>query len=728
MVTELKGAYDRDGNPRYIAGASPSLIKIITERLPFFAFDEAMDFYASVVGHLNRNELALLGCNDRFFLVTGLLNRVDAIHPWIYDRAREVEADPDGYLDLWARFHYKDLCTQTNILTPSGWKLHGSLLPGDVVYGADGKPTRVVAVTEHFTDGECYRVGFRDGASIIAGGGHLWRIDGGTPAIVKTAALPGLLADGFGLQVSMDAGCEARGFRQQSWKIVRVERVETVATNCIQVESPDGMYLAGRELIPTHNSTLNTFAGAIQECIIDPETRICIFANTKAIAKPFLKQIKEELESNDLLKDTYPDVLYQNPTKESPTWSLDDGLTVKRKGNPRECTFEAHGLIDAMPTGKHFPFLFYDDIITEKNVTNEEQIKKASERTELSFPCGIGEKTRKRFSGTRYHFADSYGHLIEHGIAIPRLHPATEDGTINGTPVFMSPEAWEKCKREMRSQIAAQMLQNPIAGQENTFFTKWLRPYFVRPAMLNVYIMGDPSKGRHKSSDRTALAVCGIDVGKNKYLLDGYCHRMQLSERWEKLDELHRKWTNMPGVQLVKVGYERYGMQSDIEYFEEKMTQRGHGFAIEELNWTGEGVGRQGKKSRVERLEPDFRNEKFYIPGKVWHPGIDTDGHVGIWSITEGSDEIQYHPYLSRTKEETRAFKNREISRLFEPIKRLDEDDNVYDLVRVFFEEFRFFPFSPRDDFIDAMSRIYDLEPAAPSVFEKLETQDYADY
>lgn len=569
---------------RYAKGASPSFVEFITNRLPFLSFREAMSFYAEAVPRLKPTEVALLGCNDRFFLFTGLLNRADGIHPWIYERAREVEADPDGYLDLWSRYHYK--------------------------------------------------------------------------------------------------------------------------------------------------SSLQTFAGAIQEALIDPETRICIFSNNKNTARPFLQQIKDELESNEALKATYADVLYESPRTEAPLWSLDNGLTVKRVGNFREATFEAHGVIDALPTGKHFPFLFYDDIVTERNVTNPEQIAKATERTELSFPIGIGEKTRRRMSGTRYHFADSYGQLIERGVAKPRIHAATDDGTLDGEPVFMTKEAWEAAKRDMRSTIAAQFLQNPIAGKENTFYTKWLRPYWVRPVMLNVYIMGDPSKGKSATSDRTAIPVIGIDSNGNKYLLDGYCHRMPLSERWKRLEELQRKWSNMPGVQSVNVGWERYGIQADEEYFEEQMRLTGRRFEIAELNWTGQ-VGRQSKQSRVERLEPDFRLGSFFVPARVWHPDIEqavTGKSPSVtWAIDEGSDEIKYRPYPNLHKDERRVQQSGERWRLMDPIRRKDEDGNLYDLTRVFFDEYVFFPFSPRDDLIDAMSRIYDMSPMPATKFETFEVQDFHD-
>jgi hypothetical protein len=63
--------------------------------------------------------------------------------------------------------------------------------------------------------------------------------------------------------------------------------------------------------------------------------------------------------------------------------------------------------------------------------------------------------------------------------------------------------------------------------------------------------------GRPPISAETEEAI-GVDQGGNKYLLDGVCHRMKLSDRWDYIKQLKRKWEGHPGVQMVKVGYERY--------------------------------------------------------------------------------------------------------------------------------------------------------------------------
>jgi hypothetical protein len=93
----------------------------------------------------------------------------------------------------------------------------------------------------------------------------------------------------------------------------------------------------------------------------------------------------------------------------------------------------------------------------------------------------------------------------------------------------------------------------------------------------------------------------------------------------------------------------------------------------------------------------------------------------------DGADEIVYEPVRGLHQIERRVKAQGEHHRLLQPIRRKDEDGKLYDLTRVLFEEYRFFPFSPRDDFIDAVSRVYDMEPMPAIIYETLRVEDYPD-
>src|SRR5512139_1298166 len=99
-------------------------------------------------------------------------------------------------------------------------------------------------------------------------------------------------------------------------------------------------------------SSVITTAETIQRILKDKEQRIGIFSHTRPSAKGFLRRIKLILEGSVFLKTCFPDVLYGNPTAESPKWSEDDGLIVRREEYYNESTIEAWGLIEGMPTGK----------------------------------------------------------------------------------------------------------------------------------------------------------------------------------------------------------------------------------------------------------------------------------------------------------------------------------------------------------------------------------------
>ncbi len=68
----------------------------------------------------------------------------------------------------------KALALDTPLATPSGWTTMGQVQVGDRLYGADGRPTTVVAATDVLVDRPCYEVRFSDGTTIVADASHQW--------------------------------------------------------------------------------------------------------------------------------------------------------------------------------------------------------------------------------------------------------------------------------------------------------------------------------------------------------------------------------------------------------------------------------------------------------------------------------------------------------------------------------------------------------------------------
>lgn len=363
-----------------------------------------------------------------------------------------------------------------------------------------------------------------------------------------------------------------------------------------------------------YKSTIITFGLTIMEILgshgDDPLPRyegreLCfgLFSHTRPIAKSFLRQIKEEFEGNRRLQRLFPDVLWSDPKKQAPKWSEDDGIIVKRKSNPKEATVEAWGVVDGQPTGKHFPRLVYDDVVTKESVTNPDMIAKTTESLALSYNLGAHGGT-KRFVGTRYHFNDTYRTVIDRGTVQVRIYPATVDGSPDGQPVLLDPEALAQKRRDMGSYVfGCQMLQNPRSDETQGFQEPWLRRYDqMQPKGLNTYILADPAHSKKKSSDFTVMWVVGLGPDENYYLLDGLRDRLNLTERAARLIDLHRKW------KPKQVRYEQYGLQADIEHIKTQQAAENYRFDILEVG------GHTNKLDRIRRLIPLFEAGRIYLP------------------------------------------------------------------------------------------------------------------
>lgn len=206
---------------------------------------------------------------------------------------------------------------------------------------------------------------------------------------------------------------------------------------------------------------------------------------------------------------------------------------------------------------------------------------------------------------------------------------------------------------------AAQHQQDPVPDGGRVFLMTWLRHWSTPPnyKRMTRYVFVDPSLGKKDASilnlDYTCMWVIGLGEDGNYYVLDILRDHLNLQQRAARLFDLVQKW------EVHEVFYERYGMQSDIDYIDEKQSEWNYRFKISEIG------GKLKKEDRIERLQPIFAE------GKIWLP-----------------------PYGFFVKM---------------------EDGRTIDLVKTFVdEEYSSFPSCRHDDMLDALARIMDVSVRWP--------------
>ena len=156
----------------------------------------------------------------------------------------------------------KAVIVDTPIALANGsWKSMGEIVPGDVVLDNVHQPTRVVGCSEVMTGHVCYDVHFSAGPPIIADADHLWVVDVGTARerlVLTTEDVRGYLRQGRRIVLPEDREEFAR-----RRLVVGVFPTRSVPVRCISVDSPSRLYLAGRGLVPTHNTTWLLQVGAV---------------------------------------------------------------------------------------------------------------------------------------------------------------------------------------------------------------------------------------------------------------------------------------------------------------------------------------------------------------------------------------------------------------------------------------------------------------------------------
>lgn len=374
-----------------------------------------------------------------------------------------------------------------------------------------------------------------------------------------------------------------------------------------------------------YKSSIITQALTVQEHCNNPDAKIGIFSHTRPIAKGFLLPIKTAYESSQILIHCFNDIFWENPRKEAPVWSMDDGLSLKSESRGNTQSIEAWGLVDGMPTSKHYDLRIYDDVVTDKTVGTPEMIAKVRDAIRLSDNLGVSDGTgRQRIVGTIYNYGDYYSDCRKDadmgvypwhirtkpwfdrdktGVKSPPITELSDERIDDISVLLPAKTVREKHKKQGPYIFACQMELDPSNEEMREFKRSDIKYYTKLPDLRNKYIFVDPANEKKKQSDYTVIALISICAQGNRYVEALIRDRLNLGERWEKLKGLVRKHPDINGV-----WYEKYGKDSDIWYMEQQQQKDGLYFQIDAIG------GTTSKIDRIRRLIPIVTSKRFFIP------------------------------------------------------------------------------------------------------------------
>jgi len=349
-------------------------------------------------------------------------------------------------------------------------------------------------------------------------------------------------------------------------RIVNVERVENQATSCITVNSSAGLYLAGRSLVPTHNTSWAFLILPLWALAHGHRNYFMAFSDTTDMANNQLANLRMELDPNSgnaLLLQDYPSLRQRRVRGGSNTKSI-----VVANGG----TIRANGLSEntlGAKSGADRPdLLVFDDIEPlESTMSDSERRKRIEAITTKALPMGA-DHAASIILGTTTSYDSVIDQIAQHargrkhhawvansGIT-PRIFPAVQVDPLTGQECSIWPERWPLTE----THLGQELRRTPEGDVPPEFEKNYLldpSPYgteagsFWRPEMFKrrtsrsfggvfehaMYI--DVATTSHAKSDRTAIVIVGRDPARRHAVVEyAQAYRIPAEELRQRIHQL----------------------------------------------------------------------------------------------------------------------------------------------------------------------------------------------
>ena len=307
-----------------------------------------------------------------------------------------------------------------------------------------------------------------------------------------------------------------------------------------------------------YKTSLNVIGHSIQTILNFPDVTISAIHASQEVVEKMLVNIKWQFQSNNTMRYFFPEFC---PPQRAKEWGTQQFFQCPaRKHFTTAPTFSVAG-IESVRTGMHYHIIKFTDIVDEKNTATKDQCEKIIYAYGMCRNLLIGPKYWIDMEGTRYHFSDLYGRIIddwmneektsqEHkykvfimGCYKKDLKGAAEKFTPDelDSPYFLTdknekesrfPEEFPTDKlEEMRTDpvtgedtFNTQQLNNPI-GTEDTVFNpkdmRWKTSEELNRIPMQYHIVTiDTADTTNKRSNHTALTTCAVDRTNRRYVVD----------------------------------------------------------------------------------------------------------------------------------------------------------------------------------------------------------------
>lgn len=381
--------------------------------------------------------------------------------------------------------------------------------------------------------------------------------------------------------------------------IENITEIKGETGNCIQVDSPDGLYLVGKLMIPTHNSELCSIQFPAWVIGRDKDRNIIQASYSADLATDFGRQTRNLIASQEY-QNVFPDTKLSEDSQAKGKWNTNGRGAYNAVG------------VGGATTGKGADFLIIDDPIKNRQDADSEVIResqwgwyRSTARTRLSPEGAI------ILVLTRWHDDDLAGRILKGDnaslwkiIKFPAIAVEDEPNRKKGQALWANHftlPILEETRRDLGSyEWSALYQQEPIDEESQEFKRGWFRKITaaeVEAKNTNKFITIDTAVSQSTSADYTAIIRNFVDADNrwNIRTWRGKISPLELIDMVFNLYQLDRP---------TKIGIEKtIYLQALKPFLDEEMRRRGIFLPIVELQHNS-----AHKQTRIRGLIPRYES------------------------------------------------------------------------------------------------------------------------